>query len=418
MIKESDGTSPLLRCAFRGDYESCKCLLDAGADVNLCDKNGFSALHVAAQEGHTNVCMLLCIHPSIKIDSKNVTGTTPLTLAVQDGRIEVIKVLIKYGANVNLPTQQGWTPLHFASSHGQKEALEILLNNAADPFAKTDSNKVPLDVAKDEISSFILQRFMMRYFVDRVTNLEQLQPELKASIRDLYGLIDKDRQTTTLTLEKDRKQNTIQFSEVNQHLKELETAHDKSDKAFEKFLLDYDKFTIQTNSTIQENHHSLKQDVSKLSNQTSLLEAESQVTTTNHNLLKEEVTKLKNEVLTLQTEKQQLLSDVREIKANIVSMEERFKSNISEMQNYLLNQIAISDNHIQAVMNALSQPILIARPLFKPSNQSPFAQQVSSTIPIETSILTPPSSSAGMRSTDRLLDSSASQRSSTAITNQ
>lgn len=116
----------LLRAAFRGDFEMCKLLIDYGADYNAPDINGFTPLHVAAQEGHNTVIMLLCQQPSINIEARNRDGTTPYILASQDGRVEVIKILTKFGANPNHSTIQGWTPLHFATSVSVARSISLL----------------------------------------------------------------------------------------------------------------------------------------------------------------------------------------------------------------------------------------------------------------------------------------------------
>ena len=40
------------------------------------------------------------------------------TLSAQDGRLEVVRALIKAGADVNAKKDDGWTPLHLSAENG------------------------------------------------------------------------------------------------------------------------------------------------------------------------------------------------------------------------------------------------------------------------------------------------------------
>jgi len=72
---------------------------------------------------------------------------TPLYLAAKKGYDEVIKLLLRYGANVNAIGSQGWTALHVASANGYPPATQVLLDHCADPNVQDDYGETPLHCA-------------------------------------------------------------------------------------------------------------------------------------------------------------------------------------------------------------------------------------------------------------------------------
>lgn len=58
--------------------------------------------------------------------SKNSEGATPLHWAAFKGHVDVAKVLLKKGANVNAVTKKGSTPLRLATTHKQQEMIRFL----------------------------------------------------------------------------------------------------------------------------------------------------------------------------------------------------------------------------------------------------------------------------------------------------
>lgn len=51
----------------------------------------------------------------------SVAGMAALHEAVLTGNLEVVKLLVKYGADVHQRDEDGWTPLHMACSDGYPE---------------------------------------------------------------------------------------------------------------------------------------------------------------------------------------------------------------------------------------------------------------------------------------------------------
>jgi len=64
-------------------------------------------------------------------------AATPLRAAIEGGHVDVVRLLVSRGANVNRrPGGWGETPLMLAARHGDAEIVEVLLDGGANPFAE------------------------------------------------------------------------------------------------------------------------------------------------------------------------------------------------------------------------------------------------------------------------------------------
>jgi ankyrin repeat protein len=102
------GSTALMFAARQGDLESAKLLLAAGANPNETGPDGMTALVLASYSGHGDVVAFLLS----KDASPNAAdaGYTALHTAVLRGDVELVKTLLKYGANPNARITQG-TPI-------------------------------------------------------------------------------------------------------------------------------------------------------------------------------------------------------------------------------------------------------------------------------------------------------------------
>jgi len=81
-----------------GDAAIVSVLLAArGVNVNVADRGGNSALHLASAEGHDAVVGLLLAVPGVLVNAVNQDGLTPLNLAVAAGRRRVAELLRRAG---------------------------------------------------------------------------------------------------------------------------------------------------------------------------------------------------------------------------------------------------------------------------------------------------------------------------------
>jgi len=89
--------SELLIAAKKGDNTAIETLLEAKANINTRDKNGFTPLMLAILNCNDKTVKKL-VKKGADLNIKNNKGLTSLTLARAYSKNKTIKLLIKYGA--------------------------------------------------------------------------------------------------------------------------------------------------------------------------------------------------------------------------------------------------------------------------------------------------------------------------------
>lgn len=108
------------------DYPSsiALALIKAGADPNQIWINR-PPINLAAFTGHLEILKAL-LRAGAEVDARDTTGNTALADACVKGHIEIVKVLIEAGADVNIVGRDRKTPLQFAQEGGHQEVVKIL----------------------------------------------------------------------------------------------------------------------------------------------------------------------------------------------------------------------------------------------------------------------------------------------------
>ena len=158
------GWTPLHHAVFNGRenaVEICSVLLKAGADPNAKDSEGNTPFHFSVyrlgreklpDETYKGIISLLLIN-NADVGARNNMGATPLHLAVMRGADPfAVELLIASNADVNAKTTRGgeWTPLHGAAAAGRTDIVEVLLKNKADVNLRDGRGLTPLKVAEQQ----------------------------------------------------------------------------------------------------------------------------------------------------------------------------------------------------------------------------------------------------------------------------
>ncbi|MDE5062625.1 ankyrin repeat domain-containing protein [Wolbachia endosymbiont of Drosophila tsacasi] len=184
------GETPLQVAVLKNNFEMVKLLIDNYADVNAKDyaerpvlyrcvtsrycsaqmvefliNNGastsgkftngdefFSLLAWAVQDGSPEKAEILLKHGANSDEKFSYAfqgDCTSLHVAVVRNNPEMVKVFIKYHANVNAQNKQGETPLHLAIRFKHPKIIKLLYDNGADiDNVKDIRNQTPSDLAK------------------------------------------------------------------------------------------------------------------------------------------------------------------------------------------------------------------------------------------------------------------------------
>ncbi len=140
---DAAGNTLLMQTVNRDNQEFFDYLLKRRARINTRNRNGETALSLAAYRGKLYFVQRL-------VDSGadvNLYGWPPLIYAAFNGHTAVAEYLLKKGAEVNATTENGSTALLFAARFGHIEVVELLLLNKADPNIANERGATAIDWA-------------------------------------------------------------------------------------------------------------------------------------------------------------------------------------------------------------------------------------------------------------------------------
>ena len=143
------GISPLMLAAMNGHTTTVRLLLDMGSDINAqIETNRNTALTLACFQGRCEVVGLL-LDRKANVEHRAKTGLTPLMEAASGGYVEVGRVLLDKGADVNAPPVPSSrdTALTIAADKGHYRFVELLLSRGAAVDVKNKKGNSPLWLA-------------------------------------------------------------------------------------------------------------------------------------------------------------------------------------------------------------------------------------------------------------------------------
>ncbi|XP_069094921.1 ankyrin repeat and SAM domain-containing protein 1A isoform X6 [Pleurodeles waltl] len=145
--KNNDNETALHCAAQYGHTEVVKVLLEELTDPTMRNNKFETPLDLAALYGRLEVVkMLLNAHPNLL--SCNTKKHTPLHLAARNGHKAVVKVLLDAGMDINYQTEKG-SALHEAALCGKTDVVQILLDAGIDVHIKDNRGFTSLDIMKE-----------------------------------------------------------------------------------------------------------------------------------------------------------------------------------------------------------------------------------------------------------------------------
>ncbi|XP_053542317.1 ankyrin repeat and SAM domain-containing protein 1A isoform X5 [Ictalurus punctatus] len=118
-------------------------------NVNCVDSNGYTPLHHAALNGHSEVVELLLKSDAVTNVADN-KGCYPLHLAAWKGDQRIVRLLIHKGTSypkLNEQNNDNETALHCAAQYGHSDVVRVLLEELTDPTMRNNRFETPLDLA-------------------------------------------------------------------------------------------------------------------------------------------------------------------------------------------------------------------------------------------------------------------------------
>lgn len=139
--------------------------------VNARDEFGETALHVAANRKRLELVKLLIARGAdVQFKTASEFGETALHQATDNQSVPIIDVLIETGVDPNTKNKLGSTPLHYAAEWAHVEVVKALLGHGADVNATDGDGKTPLDLAAAQLRR---QSFQQETWIECVRLLKE-----------------------------------------------------------------------------------------------------------------------------------------------------------------------------------------------------------------------------------------------------
>ncbi|KAF8260976.1 hypothetical protein EI94DRAFT_1810940 [Lactarius quietus] len=125
--------APLYHAAFIGFHEIVERIaLKYPQYAHAISGPGGTALHSASDKGHVEVVRSL-LKCGANVDARGSLGRSSLHYASRNGHIDVVHCLLDHGADPNFQDDDHWTPLSLTAQSGELESIRVLLEHNADP---------------------------------------------------------------------------------------------------------------------------------------------------------------------------------------------------------------------------------------------------------------------------------------------
>ena len=148
--KDKNNETPLGAAVFRGQKETVSLLLSRGAEVNAaykkeCEFRGGTVLHVAVRWNHLEIARMLVLKGANVNALGMWEGVTPLHMALKDRTL--LELMLEHGGRIDSRSADGSTLLHGAALSGQNDLAQYLLARGALVNVQDRNGNTPLHLA-------------------------------------------------------------------------------------------------------------------------------------------------------------------------------------------------------------------------------------------------------------------------------
>jgi ankyrin repeat protein len=229
-------------------------IMDDPSSVNVKDIHGSTPLSIAAQEGYLEVVKLL-LEKGAAIEAKTnyrgapvstaafysnpaivkvlavkgtveAIGATPLYIAAKEGHLAVVKLLLEKGAAIEAKAEDGCTPISTAAFNGHADVVKLLLERGAAVEGKHKDRVTPLAMAAQQGHLEVVRLLLDKGAVVDAKDNNGFTPLARAAqIRD--GLLARHLEVMKVLLAKGANPNTLGFAPFEDGKTALQVAEEQ-----------------------------------------------------------------------------------------------------------------------------------------------------------------------------------------------
>ncbi len=137
----------LLHAIRHGSYDDVKTLLDQGANPSASGSDELSGLSLCDQCARIDVARLLIQRGANLNELIGPNGDTLLHRAIIHGNLHFAKLLLESGIHPDVKNKKGNTPLHLAAERDLQYFTRTLFAHGAFPFVVNNTGNTPLHIA-------------------------------------------------------------------------------------------------------------------------------------------------------------------------------------------------------------------------------------------------------------------------------
>ena len=142
--------------ARNGNREMLRFLISVGANVNLVDRNGQTALMLIGEQATSDMVWDL-IDAGAKVNVKDHDGDTALSEAASANDSDVLKALVDAGAQVNQQNNDGQTALMKAAENGNVNNVRLLIRAGADFNIRDKDGMTAMTYARERNNAAVIR---------------------------------------------------------------------------------------------------------------------------------------------------------------------------------------------------------------------------------------------------------------------
>ncbi|MBN8827300.1 MAG: ankyrin repeat domain-containing protein [Sphingobacteriia bacterium] len=136
-------------------YEEAERIIKLMPNINAKNSHGYTPLLLAIDESNTLNIVTKLLESGADPDISDKKGSTALHFAVWANKIKKIENLLSFNANPNIANSSNLTPIHGAIEYGSK-ALKLLLSKGANPNVPKGPNVLALAIQKNNLEALKL----------------------------------------------------------------------------------------------------------------------------------------------------------------------------------------------------------------------------------------------------------------------